>query len=37
MLGTIARFALATVAGLALGVVATHLADNHRRTGELFA
>lgn len=37
MLGTIARFALATVAGLALGVAATHLADNYRRTGGLFA
>ncbi len=37
MLGTIVRFALATVAGLALGVAATHLADNYRRTGGLFA
>lgn len=36
MLGTIAKFALATVAGLALGVVGTHLADNYRDTGELF-
>lgn len=37
MLGTIARFALATVAGLAFGVAATHLTDSYRRTGTLFA
>lgn len=37
MIGTVARLALATVAGLALGVAATHLADSYRRTGALFA
>lgn len=37
MFETIAKFAVATVAGLALGVAATHLADNYRRTGELFS
>lgn len=36
MLGTIARFALATAAGLALGVAVTRLTDSYRRTGELF-
>lgn len=37
MIGTVARLALATVVGLALGVASTHLADSYRRTGELFA
>ena len=36
MLGTVVRFALATAAGLVLGVVGTRLAESYRDTGRLF-